>query len=327
MYNESHIPNLVNCTFWGNSAVSSGGAMYNKYTYGGISAALTNCILWGDAPDEIGLYHSYMGRPLITYCDVEGGWRGEGNIDADPCFVNPDGNDYHLRPESFCIDIGDNSSIPPDTTDLDADGNTAEPIPWDLDGNARIVDGNNDCRPVVDMGAYEYFVPPTEVAMKFTPQALNLGSKGNWVKAHCVLPEGYTVEDVDVNMPATLELLGIEIKSEYTSVFVNEDDLVEVEIAFERGAFCGVETNDEFAEATVTGSFANCQQFYGTNTIKIVSNKFNCLAVLASYWLEEDCGKPDWCGGADVNQDSIVNFFDFALFDPPMACCIEILTQ
>ncbi|MBA7664457.1 hypothetical protein ES703_72518 [subsurface metagenome] len=150
MYNESHIPNLVNCTFWGNSAVSSGGAMYNKYTYGGISARLTNCILRGDTPDEIGLYYSYMGLPLITYCDVEGGWQGEGNIDADPCFVNPDSNDFHLRPESFCIDIGDNNSIPPDTTDLDADGNTTESIPFDLDGNPRVIGGR------VDMGAYEF---------------------------------------------------------------------------------------------------------------------------------------------------------------------------
>jgi hypothetical protein len=38
--------------------------------------------------------------------------------------------------------------------------NTTEPIPFDLDGNARIVDGNNDGNAVVDMGAYEYFVPP-----------------------------------------------------------------------------------------------------------------------------------------------------------------------
>ena len=32
-------------------------------------------------------------------------------------------------------------------------------------------------------------------------------------------------------------------------------------------------------------------------------------------------------GGADLDQDSVVNFRAFALFDPPMAGCIEIHTQ
>lgn len=86
---------------------------------------------------------------------MQGGYPGS-NIDADPCFVNPGNNDFHLRPDSPCIDRGDNNSIPSDTTDLDGDGNTTEPIPFDLDGNPRIVDGNNDGNSVVDMGAYEY---------------------------------------------------------------------------------------------------------------------------------------------------------------------------
>jgi hypothetical protein len=32
------------------------------------------------------------------------------------------------------------------------------------------------------------------------------------------------------------------------------------------------------------------------------------------------CGKPAWCAGVDLNQDSLVNFSDYALFD---GCCIE----
>jgi hypothetical protein len=46
--------------------------------------------------------------------------------------------------------------VPPDSGDLDADGDASEPIPFDLDGNPRIADGNDDGNPVVDMGAYEY---------------------------------------------------------------------------------------------------------------------------------------------------------------------------
>lgn len=67
--------------------------------------------------------------PIVTYCDVEGGQLGAGNIDADPNFVVPgywadpvDPNkpaavgdmnavwfegDYHLKAGSPCIDAGD----------------------------------------------------------------------------------------------------------------------------------------------------------------------------------------------------------------------------
>ncbi|MHC4620886.1 MAG: hypothetical protein ACYTEQ_24330 [Planctomycetota bacterium] len=35
-----------------------------------------------------------------------------------------------------------------------------------------------------------------------------------------------------------------------------------------------------------------------------------------------DGDKPDWCGGVDLDQNSLVNFRDFALFD---GCCIEVV--
>ena len=63
----------------------------------------------------------------VTYSDVQGGWPGQGNIDADPFFVevgfwNTNGTpkdatddfwvsgDYHLLVDSPCIDTGDPSS-------------------------------------------------------------------------------------------------------------------------------------------------------------------------------------------------------------------------
>jgi len=153
--------------------------------------------------------------------------------------------------------------------------------------------------------------------MKFTPQALNPKSKGNWVKAHFVLPDGFVVEDVDVNRPAWIEPLGIE--SDYLDVFVNEDGLVEIEAGFDRAAFCAAGPID--GTVTVIGAFGSGQYFYGTDTIKIITNNLKYLGVLASHWLEQDCGKPAWCDGIDVDQDSVVNFVDFAMFD---GCCIEI---
>jgi hypothetical protein len=114
----------------------------------------------------------------VSYCDIEGGdeqihknasctinW-GAGNLDAEPAFVGPGywdangtpadanddfwrGGDYHLAVGSPCIDAGDNNSIPADIADLDNDGNTSEPIPWDIDTDARVSGGT------VDMGSDE----------------------------------------------------------------------------------------------------------------------------------------------------------------------------
>jgi len=115
---------------------------------------------------------------VVSYSDVKGGeaqayveegctldW-GIGNIEDDPLFVDPDGpdddpdtwedNDYHLSPGSPSIDTGTNGALPPDVADLNTNGDTDEPIPLDMDGNLRIVDGDDNGEPVVDMGAYEY---------------------------------------------------------------------------------------------------------------------------------------------------------------------------
>jgi hypothetical protein len=354
-------PILTNCTFSGNRALLMAGGMGNSYgsatltnctltgnytsagygsgvaNYDNSSLTVTNCILWGNtdyygSTDEA--VQIFGGTSVVNHCCIQG-WTGAlggtGNFGYDPCFAEPgywdangawvEGN-YHLLPSSPCIDVGDNNNVPADVQDLDGDGNMTEPIPWDLDGNARIVDGNNDGNSVVDMGAYEYFVPPIEVAMKFTPQALNPGSKGKWVKAHFVLPEEYTVEDVDVNTPAVVQPGDIE--SDYINVFINEEGLVGVEAAFDRREFCGIVTDGQPMEVSVIGSFISGQQFCGTDTIKITTNTFEYLAVLANYWLEADCGKPDWCEGADLDQDSMVNFTDFVMFD---GCCIEIVTE
>jgi hypothetical protein len=93
-------PTVTNCTFSGNSAGLYGGGMYNRSNS---NLTLNNCILWGDLPDEI-----YNGSyPTVTYSNVQGGYVGEGNIDADPLFVTFHGFDYLLNRGSPCIDAGD----------------------------------------------------------------------------------------------------------------------------------------------------------------------------------------------------------------------------
>ncbi len=149
MCNASCSPYFINCTFRGNTA-SSGGAIYSDNSYTNIQ----NCILWADGANEI-VYSS--GTMSVTYSDVQGGYSGTGNINADPCFVDAAGGNLHLSTaDSPCVDAGNNNAIPADTPDLDGDGNTVEPIPFDLAGNSRVMDGDGDLTATVDMGAYEY---------------------------------------------------------------------------------------------------------------------------------------------------------------------------
>ncbi len=106
-------------------------------TPGGGTATLVNCIIWNcsnpitvadsDNPDA----EDQGSHVTVMYSDIEGGeggvsvsgsastvtW-GEGNMDADPLFVDPDSGDFHLGQSSPLIDKGSSQSAP----DVDFDG-------------------------------------------------------------------------------------------------------------------------------------------------------------------------------------------------------------
>ncbi len=129
-------PTLTNCTFSGNSA-GTGGGIDNRSSL----LTVTNCILWGDTPDEI--YVSGT-APVVTYSDVQGAdvYPGTGNINASPVFEDAAMRDLDLLESSPCIDAGTN-----DAPNLPA---------TDFEGDPRIWDGDFDGTATADMGADEF---------------------------------------------------------------------------------------------------------------------------------------------------------------------------
>jgi len=149
-------PTICNCVLMGNGAEDQGGGVYITHhaaasmfnnslisnaapvgsgVYSDYEGELTatNCIFWDDPDSEI---HYETIKSIITYSDVCGGYDGEGNMDADPSFVNPSENDWHLLLGSPCLNAGTNlASLIPDK---------------DIDGNSRILDDS------IDIGADEY---------------------------------------------------------------------------------------------------------------------------------------------------------------------------
>ncbi len=158
-------PTLINCTFSGNSGY---GLMTHK-SNNSAGPTLVNCILWGDTPGPFAEDPAQPGNtPTFNHCDIQGGWTGPGadNIDVDPLFVQFGTNDVRLAFGSPCVNVGDTAALPPDEFDLDGNDNLDEPIPYDLDGNPRVVAG------IVDMGAYEGEFepkPPAEGASDVDP--------------------------------------------------------------------------------------------------------------------------------------------------------------
>jgi predicted outer membrane repeat protein len=125
-----------------------------------------NAIIWGNFGQQIDNQGALLN---VQYSDIQGGWAGTGNIDADPLFVDPDGfdanpdNDFVLAVGSPCVDAGDNTRVPLDNLDIDQDGDFNERLPFDLNFLPRfrdipsVPDTGNGTPPIVDMGAYEQF--------------------------------------------------------------------------------------------------------------------------------------------------------------------------
>jgi hypothetical protein len=103
-------PVMVNNTIFENIAGEVGG-IYCYYS----SPQIVNTIIWADsAAVDSEIFAGENSYPSVSYCDIDGGYAGIGNIDIDPLFRHPAGEDFHLMAvdcgqvlDSPCIDAGD----------------------------------------------------------------------------------------------------------------------------------------------------------------------------------------------------------------------------
>jgi len=130
---DSGEPEIVNCTIVNNSP---GGI----FTQSGEDVDVTNTIVWGNDRYQIQTVRS---TATVSFCDIQDGYDGQGNIDADPCFFNPspgvgpqyDGSaaNWMLKSSSPCINSGKHANV----------------AKTDLAGSMRIYSD------IIDIGAYE----------------------------------------------------------------------------------------------------------------------------------------------------------------------------
>ncbi len=145
IYNHNSVVEISNSTFSQNQATnSSSGEAFQVIGPSAVGVAM-NCIFWDNGdPDEADEMGVALGEMTILNSCVQGGWEGEGNVEVNPAFVDPEAGDFHLKADSPLIDAGENEFIPDDIT-------------MDLAHNPRFANPDNPeiVEPNVDLGPFE----------------------------------------------------------------------------------------------------------------------------------------------------------------------------
>jgi parallel beta-helix repeat protein len=195
-------PNVVNNTIAGNSASTNGSAVFADGFDG--ATRLTNNVLVGAGPEAVLACGDFndLNPPVIAFNNVFNAGAGpeyggtctdqtgqDGNISADPRFVDAGAGNFHVQAGSPVVDAGRNQDAPA----------------TDVDGDPRPLDGNGDGVAVVDIGADEVAggdtTPPT-ITCTAIPATL-------WPPDHTLRTVRVAISAADDAGPVTVALVSV----------------------------------------------------------------------------------------------------------------------
>ena len=105
---------ITNSTVTANDCGEGGALNFASH----VSPVLVNSIIWNNEPQQIVMGHEEPAEITLAYTDIENGQNGlsfsnlvalnwlEGNLDADPLFLDTTNADFRLQTGSPCIDVG-----------------------------------------------------------------------------------------------------------------------------------------------------------------------------------------------------------------------------
>ena len=146
---------ITNCTIHGNGSLTreGGGLWANESALVPPQIIVNNTIFWDNRDATAATGDDQIGGVFgVAFCDVQGGYAGANNIDADPQFINANGDVFKLTPSSPCRNMASNGLLINDILDVDDDGNFFEQLDVDICFAVRVQQG------IVDIGAAETFL-------------------------------------------------------------------------------------------------------------------------------------------------------------------------
>ncbi len=268
---------IDNCTFENNCMENSSMLYFNNDS----NTIITNSIIGKKADGSIAGVQNWSKTSLdISYCNIAGGqsalniydmnslnW-GPGNIDTDPCYVDPgywdtngtpaDANDdywvdgdYYLKPESLCINAGDPNSV------LDPN------YPTDYEGNPRVAQGR------IDIGAFEFQPEDIQVKMFCIPRILTPNSRRRNMFMLFSMPPEISKADIDMTEKLTFHPGNVKARRQFAyDINYKSGKRTYILGVFDKNTCTGhLSPGNNAVECQ--GQLKSGQNFYGTGYLKL----------------------------------------------------------